>query len=164
MVCRGCFTAHRKSIATFTSRQLPTYLKVWGPEGRFGWGYFEDTDMSFQDGTLAQADRMSEQDASKFNSDSIVLDLGCGTGVNAFMRARKYGCKVLGLDISTEMIDHAQALKNSEFPELHSHVFFYKGAVSPLAQYTCYSAKARPAHLVHSPAICGKRRPATRDS
>ena len=64
--------------------------------------------MTFQDAGWVQADRLAQR--GQFNSDSIVLDLGCGTGVNAFMRARKYGCKVLGLDISTEMIRHGRKM------------------------------------------------------
>ena len=81
---------------------------MWGPEGRVGWGYYTDPEMSFQEAGWEQADRLAQR--GKFDSNSIVLDLGCGTGVNSFMLARKYGCKVLGLDISTEMIRHGRSI------------------------------------------------------
>jgi SAM-dependent methyltransferase len=45
-----------------------------------------------------------------FTPDSVVLDLGCGSGVNAFYLAQRFGCRVLGVDISSEMLAHARGV------------------------------------------------------
>ncbi len=38
-----------------------------------------------------------------------VLDIACGKGVNAILIAKKYGCKVVGIDILPESIEKAKA-------------------------------------------------------
>jgi len=40
--------------------------------------------------------------------DAYVLDVGCGIGGSAFLMKRDYGAKVLGFDLSVNMIDIAQ--------------------------------------------------------
>jgi arsenite methyltransferase len=53
----------------------------------------------------------------------IILDLGCGGGLDAFLAAQRVGCtgKVIGLDMTPEMVDKARAnaiagnYKNVEF-------------------------------------------------
>ena len=107
---------------------------MWGTEGRVGWGYYTDPEMSFQEAGWEQADRLAQR--GKFDSNSIVLDLGCGTGVNSFMLARKYGCKVLGLDIAGKLIDHASQTLKSKFPDLLCQVFFYTGTLDELVEDT----------------------------
>lgn len=42
------------------------------------------------------------------NKDSVVLDLGCGLGVNSVWLAETFDCKVIGLDISGEMIEYCK--------------------------------------------------------
>ena len=135
LVCRGCFTAQLKAADHYYERMLETYLRVWGPDGRVGWGFFEDPEISFQEAGRQQADRLGEQ--GKFDSNSVVLDLGCGSGVNSFMLARKYGCKVLGLDISGKFIDHASQTLKSKFPDLLCQVFFYTGTLDELVEDVC---------------------------
>merc|ERR1712168_455047 len=39
---------------------------------------------------------------------AYVLDVGCGIGGSAFLMKRDYGAKVLGFDLSVNMIDIAQ--------------------------------------------------------
>jgi len=41
------------------------------------------------------------------NKDTYVLDVGCGVGATACYLAKRYGCKVVGTDISEKMIDWA---------------------------------------------------------
>ena len=41
-------------------------------------------------------------------SASVVLDLGCGLGVNSVWLAETFGCRVIGLDISGEMIEYCK--------------------------------------------------------
>jgi len=42
------------------------------------------------------------------NEDKCVLDVGCGVGVTPCYIAKKYGCKVVGVDISEKMISEAR--------------------------------------------------------
>lgn len=49
-----------------------------------------------------------------------VLDVGCGIGGSAFYMAQKYGVNVLGIDLSTNMLDIAKerlATEKNTFPE-----------------------------------------------
>lgn len=41
------------------------------------------------------------------NEDTYVLDVGCGVGATACYLAKRYGCRVVGVDISERMIDRA---------------------------------------------------------
>lgn len=41
------------------------------------------------------------------DKDKYVLDVGCGVGVTPCYLARKYGCSVVGVDISERMIDRS---------------------------------------------------------
>lgn len=44
----------------------------------------------------------------KISGDTYVLDVGCGPGMSACHMAENYGCKVVGIDISEKMIQHAR--------------------------------------------------------
>ena len=47
----------------------------------------------------------------ELSEDKKVLDIGCGIGGSAFYMARKYGCLVNGIDLSTNMINIANAYR-----------------------------------------------------
>jgi len=44
----------------------------------------------------------------RVNKGKCVLDVGCGLGVSACYVARKYGCKVVGVDVSGEVVVKAK--------------------------------------------------------
>jgi ubiquinone/menaquinone biosynthesis C-methylase UbiE len=44
----------------------------------------------------------------QINNSHKVLDIGCGRGVNSVLMAKKYGCKVVGIDIIEESIEKAK--------------------------------------------------------
>lgn len=44
----------------------------------------------------------------KIDSESKILDIACGKGSTAFYFAEKYGCSVVGIDISEELIQEAK--------------------------------------------------------
>jgi ubiquinone/menaquinone biosynthesis C-methylase UbiE len=46
----------------------------------------------------------------KVSKDSLVLDIACGKGTSATYIAKKYGCKVMAIDISAELIEEAKQL------------------------------------------------------
>ena len=50
----------------------------------------------------------------KINADSYVLDVGCGAGVTPCYLAKKYKCRVVGVDILPEMIKRSNERANRE--------------------------------------------------
>ena len=54
--------------------------------------------------------------------DSWVLDVGCGVGVTPCFIAKKYGCRVVGVDISEKMVERARKRASQE--EVVSRVEF----------------------------------------
>lgn len=47
-------------------------------------------------------------DKFNLNKDRKVLDLACGKGTTSILIAKKYGCKVVGIDINPDLIDEAK--------------------------------------------------------
>jgi len=68
-------------------------------------------------------DRLAE--LCRIDEDTVVLDVGCGTGGNSCYLAEKYGCRVVGIDIAEQMIRYAQ--KRAEDLRLTDHVSFQVG-------------------------------------
>ena len=60
----------------------------------------------FNIGGAASMDRLAE--LCHIDENTVVLDVGCGTGGNACYLAQKYGCRVVGIDIAEHMIMYAQ--------------------------------------------------------
>ncbi len=58
-------------------------------------------------------------------ADQTVLDVGCGVGGSAFYLARTYGCRVDGIDLSSEMIRTAR--QRAEEEGLAARVGFLQG-------------------------------------
>jgi len=56
------------------------------------------------------------------NKNSKVLDIGCGKGVTAIHLNQKYGCSIVGIDLSSDMIDYAQNSVHQK--ELTDHISF----------------------------------------
>jgi len=62
------------------------------------------------------------------NKDSKVLDIGSGKGVTAIYLNQKYGCEVVGVDLSKAMVDYAneavkkKKLKNVNFINHDAHI------------------------------------------
>ena len=48
------------------------------------------------------------------NKDTYVLEVGCGIGLTACYLAKRHGCRVVGVDISEQMIEWSQKRANRE--------------------------------------------------
>lgn len=48
------------------------------------------------------------------NEKSYVLDVGCGVGATACFIAKKYGCRVVGVDISEKMVERSRERAHRE--------------------------------------------------
>ena len=59
----------------------------------------------FNIGGTASIDRLAK--LCQIGEGSRVLEVGCGTGANACYLAERYGCTVVGVDISKEMVKRA---------------------------------------------------------
>lgn len=54
----------------------------------------------------------------KINKDTKVLDIGSGKGFTAIYLAQKYGCNVIGVDMSSDMVEYAkQAVRKKGLTE-----------------------------------------------
>ncbi|MFW6160341.1 MAG: class I SAM-dependent methyltransferase [Acidobacteriota bacterium] len=47
-------------------------------------------------------------EACRIDKDTYVLDVGSGVGITACMLAQEYGCEVVGMDLSEDMVKRAQ--------------------------------------------------------
>ena len=77
----------------------------------------------FNIGGAASMDRLAE--LCRVDEDTVVLDVGCGTGGNSCYLAEKYRCRVVGIDIAEQMIRYAQ--KRTEDLRLTDRVSFQVG-------------------------------------
>ena len=79
----------------------------------------------------AAQDRQAQRLASLggFTAESVVLDLGCGSGVNSLFLAEQYGCRVLGIDVSKGMLRMARQQLKKRSPEVQARVSFYQGTL-----------------------------------
>ena len=60
----------------------------------------------------------------KFTSDMVLLDVGCGTGFTSVFIRTHYPCKVVAVDINSQMLEKARqkfARHNLEIPLIHAN-------------------------------------------
>ena len=60
----------------------------------------------FQTGGLSSTEKLGK--LCQIDKDTNVLIVGCGTGFNACYIARKFGCRLIGVDIAEEAIKKAK--------------------------------------------------------
>jgi sarcosine/dimethylglycine N-methyltransferase len=99
------FTEH--DVESFFDETTQTYLSFWDSEGVLHTGYFAGPD---DDDYKAAAERTSDVLAADagIDSQSYVLDVGCGCGNFLFHLGQRYGCRGEGLDLSIERVKFAQ--------------------------------------------------------
>jgi len=59
-------------------------------------------------GGFAATRRLLE--ACHIDGSSRILDIGCGKGTTSVLLAQKYGCNVVGMDLSDDLLDEATAI------------------------------------------------------
>jgi ubiquinone/menaquinone biosynthesis C-methylase UbiE len=96
-----------QDVEGFFDETTQTYLSFWDSEGVLHTGYFAGPD---DDDYHAAADRTSDILATDagIDSQSYVLDVGCGCGNFLFHLGQRYGCRGEGLDLSIERVKFAQ--------------------------------------------------------
>jgi len=74
-------------------------------------GYSEEELRSVPDGAVASLGCGNPTAFAELREGEVVLDLGCGGGLDAFLAARRVGNggKVIGVDMTPEMIERAKA-------------------------------------------------------
>jgi len=87
------------------------YDKTWDEKNHtLHVGYFRNgaktLQRAYKDATLNLIEKINK--VSKIKENSIVLDIGCGTGRTLMDVCKKYGCGGVGIDLSDEMIKDAK--------------------------------------------------------
>lgn len=91
--------------------------------GQFHQGYWA-SDIALDNINLAQIRHLEElTKLIPITKDSIILDIGCGSGVPAIWLAKKFGCRIHAIDIAKENVARArQAIENEKLEHLiHVH-------------------------------------------
>ena len=97
-------------IGAFYDTEDESYRQFWDADGSLHWGYFDDlanvTPGDFQRACQRWSELMLEK--SGIDSESRVLDIGCGNGYTALWLSQRTGCSAFGVDIGSTRIARAQ--------------------------------------------------------
>lgn len=116
--------------------------QVWSTNGSMCWGYFpegQEKTLSLEAATDLHIERLAQQIHP--TPHSVLLDVGCGNGYTAIWLAQRYQCHVVGVDLSTTNIKHAQNLLAQQPDSLQKKVSFV--CVSMM------DAQFEPCHFSH---------------
>ncbi len=94
----------------YYDHQNAIYSEVWDANGRICWGYYpsDQPDLKFEEAGQYHVERMASM--IDLDSNSRVLDVGCGNGVTAIWLAQQFDCQVVGIDPSQTNIKKAKEL------------------------------------------------------
>jgi cyclopropane fatty-acyl-phospholipid synthase-like methyltransferase len=101
-----------------TARSVGAYFDLITDDGRmfygdsFHLGYFAPGVKTLAEALEAHTDLVAR--LAKVASADRVLDVGCGLGAPALRMARRYGCRITGVNISAEQVRQGRALIASE--------------------------------------------------
>ncbi len=107
------------------------YRALWDKDGSVHWGLFEDgANMTFLEAG-ANLDKVMVQ-RGQINPDSVVIDVGCGSGTIAMGLCRATGCRVTGVDLSGVRIANAIDALKEQPEDVRNKVTFKKGSATDL--------------------------------
>ncbi len=99
-----------EDIEKFYDAEDEIYRSFWDEKGSLHWGYFGTKKETYLDASSNLTNIIAKK--ARINSYSNVLDVGCGNGAVDIYLAKKFGCKIIGIDLSGVRISNA--LKNLE--------------------------------------------------
>ena len=116
---------------TYYRQQNQIMREVWSQNGSMCWGYFpegQEQTLTLEQATDFHIERMANRIHA--NPDATLLDLGCGNGYTAIWLAKRFQCRVIGLDLSSTNIEKAQELLAQESPALRQNVSFIRASMN----------------------------------
>lgn len=99
-------TFTESEVEKFFDRTLKTYLSFWDSDGVLHTGYFKDGNDDDYRGASDRTSEILSNDAG-IDASSHVLDVGCGCGNFLSYLGKRYGCRGVGLDLSSERVKFA---------------------------------------------------------
>lgn len=106
------------------------YRSFWDEKGSLHWGYFSTKKETYLDASNNLTDIMAKK--AKIKSSSSVLDIGCGNGAVDIYLAKKFGCKIIGIDLSGVRISNALKNLENESVEIKNKTRFKKASATNL--------------------------------
>ena len=107
------------------------YRALWDKDGSVHWGLFEDgANMTFLEAG-SNLNRVMAQ-RGQLETDSNVIDVGCGSGTTAIALCKTVGCRVTGVDLSGVRIANAIDSLEDQPEEVREKVDFQKGSATDL--------------------------------
>ncbi|OGG06152.1 hypothetical protein A2872_04250 [Candidatus Gottesmanbacteria bacterium RIFCSPHIGHO2_01_FULL_42_12] len=111
------------TIINYYDLSEPDYKLVLGLKKNMAmhYGYWDKSVHSLSGALAKENDVLATK--AKITKNSLVLDAGCGVGGSAIYLAKKYGCKVIGITLSSAQVSTAK--KNATKAGVAEKVKFY---------------------------------------
>lgn len=127
-ICDNMEAYTEKDTEDFYNEEGEIYRSFWDENGSLHWGLFKNNE-DYITASENLTNLMAEK--AKINSNSNLLDVGCGNGEVAIQLAKKFNCNIVGIDLSEVRIENAnQKLKES--PNFSSLVKFENASATKL--------------------------------
>src|SRR3989344_3690703 len=110
-------TYTEKDTEIFYDEEDEIYRSFWDDKGSLHWGLFNKNNEDYLTASENLTKLMEEK--ADINSNSNVLDVGCGNGEVTIQLAKKFNCKLIGIDLSGVRIENA----NKKLKKLRQQVF-----------------------------------------
>ena len=120
-----------KETESYYDAEDAIYRTVWDEDGSVHWGLFDESTGQDFLAACANLDHMMAE-KGRIDSDSRVLDLGCGNGATAIALSARQGCQVTGIDLSGVRIGNAQKARESQSLQAQQNLTFQKASATAL--------------------------------